>query len=278
MGSPMSGFALVDDDLGRSASPEKEAPVEQKTSERASSSTASDESYSMPEDNRIVTLQVCARRFTTTIGTLTSGSEFFAAFFNKPNNWDDKFERYINYSYNSKLPPATKPFMKLQDDGSYFLDADPAHFDHVLNYLRIQQFPLLYSKHSGHDYAFYYGVMLEARRFQVLRLFHWIHTGQYNHCITITRETSTNTYSDRSFSYPGGDYQSHEDEEVHSQWATEKMYLCPRRIDVHRGRPDYCGRACENSRAQLGGRFDFEDNPVLKTLTVLKTTQFTPQM
>lgn len=38
---------------------------------------------------------------------------------------------------------------------------------------------------------------------------------------------------------------------------TEQVYVCPRDTSVHRGRPEYCDRACE--RARNGNHLKYED-------------------
>lgn len=82
-----------------------------------------------------ITLDVCGRKFITTVGSLTKRSEYFAAFI---------FSLWVLPSY-------------------IFIDADPAVFEHVLKYLRRGVFPLAFNcgsvssstgkKTSGHDYG-----------------------------------------------------------------------------------------------------------------------------
>jgi hypothetical protein len=42
-----------------------------------------------------------------------------------------------------------------REDGSYFVDADPDLFVHILRYLRRRVLPVFYNLQKGHDYALY---------------------------------------------------------------------------------------------------------------------------
>lgn len=83
-------------------------------------------------------LKVGERIFTTTRDTL-SNSGFFSALISGP--WEGD----------------------LLMDGSYFIDADPDAFEHILKYLRHGTFPLFYDNAKGHDHRQYLGV-LERKR------------------------------------------------------------------------------------------------------------------
>jgi len=75
-----------------------------------------DDDQSSPVADRVITLQVGERRFTTSTSTL-NGSSSLAAMLSK--RWDQ--------------PP--------QADGSYFIDADGDMFEYILRYLRHIQKP-----------------------------------------------------------------------------------------------------------------------------------------
>lgn len=77
-----------------------------------------------------IRLQVGERHFTTTRDTLTAESRYFASLLS--GRWDNALE-----------------------DGSYFIDADPMLFDHILRYLRRGIFPLFVDMAKGHDYHLY---------------------------------------------------------------------------------------------------------------------------
>ena len=60
-------------------------------------------------------------------------------------------------------------------DGSYFLDADPDLFEHLLRYMRRPEvFPLFYSVMNGFDYDLYNHLQAEALYFQIKKLYEWI--------------------------------------------------------------------------------------------------------
>jgi hypothetical protein len=43
-----------------------------------------------------------------------------------------------------------------QEDGSYFIDADPDAFQHIIEFMRRpSKFPLFWTKETGFDYALY---------------------------------------------------------------------------------------------------------------------------
>lgn len=58
-------------------------------------------------------------------------------------------------------------------------------------------------------------------------------------------------------------------------WEREKVYICPREIAVHRGKPQLCGKDCETKRK--GGKV-YEVNTVLKMVVVEKRTEFRPEI
>jgi BTB/POZ domain-containing protein KCTD9 len=71
------------------------------------------------------TIQVSGRRFLTDPATWVGESSFFKALFLE--QWGE-----------------------LQDDGSYFIDADPDLFEYILHYLRRGVLPVFYDRAKGH--------------------------------------------------------------------------------------------------------------------------------
>ena len=65
---------------------------------------------------------------------------------------------------------------------------------------------------------------------------------------------------------------SSEEVEYHPFRRTEKVYVCPRGIQVHRGKPNACGRLCERARGDDPD--EYEDEDVYKTLVIRKTVVF----
>jgi hypothetical protein len=67
-----------------------------------------------------------------------------------------------------------------QSDGSYFIDADPELFEHLLRFMRRPSvFPLFYNTIQGFDYGLYSRLQEEANYFQIDTLYEWIKEKQY---------------------------------------------------------------------------------------------------
>ncbi|KAG6129674.1 hypothetical protein E4U38_004968 [Claviceps purpurea] len=101
-----------------------------------------------------IKLLVGERTFITTRDTLIRESQFFSRHFSGP--WAE--------------PP---------QDGIYFVDADPALFEHILRYLRQSVFPLFYRQSIGHNLGLYAALRKEAEFFQIQRLHIWLSEGRY---------------------------------------------------------------------------------------------------
>ncbi|KAK8217963.1 hypothetical protein IWZ01DRAFT_537631 [Phyllosticta capitalensis] len=102
-----------------------------------------------------ITLQVCTRRFVTTRDTLRSGSSYFDALLSS------------RWAHNA------------QSDGSFFVDADPDLFAHILRFLRRGVYPVFFDVEKGHDYALYTALHEEARFFGIDNLFKWLEGKRY---------------------------------------------------------------------------------------------------
>ena len=61
-----------------------------------------------------------------------------------------------------------------------------------------------------------------------------------------------------------------EDAKYHPVWRKQKVYICPRGINVHRGNQDSCGQACRKARELSGGGYLYEDEDVLKSMLVIR--------
>lgn len=55
---------------------------------------------------------------------------------------------------------------------------------------------------------------------------------------------------------------------THCSSRTEKVYMCPRGIWLHRGNPQKCGRQCNT--AQEDKRVEYENVPMMDVVTVEK--------
>lgn len=62
------------------------------------------------------------------------------------------------------------------------------------------------------------------------------------------------------------------DVEIYPAWTTRKVYICPRGIDVHKGNPKGCGRAC----MKVQGNADdmYEEELELRVIMVEKQVLF----
>ncbi|KAF2793744.1 hypothetical protein K505DRAFT_325268 [Melanomma pulvis-pyrius CBS 109.77] len=79
----------------------------------------------------------------------------------------------IHYTYFNSL--IDERFNNQQEDGSYFIDADPDVFEHVLDFMRRgTTFPLFWSKEKGFDFALYNKLSCEADYFGLHDLRDWI--------------------------------------------------------------------------------------------------------
>lgn len=189
---------------------------------------------------RTITLQVGERRFITTAETMTQESAFFAALFSE--RWDNA-----------------------EADGSYFIDADPDLFEHILRYLRRGVLPIFYDDAKGHDHALYLALLEEAKYFQIPRLEHWLKGKRFLQAIKIRYSADELEGTSWSETRSMDEYV-----EYHPLWQTKKVYICPRGIFVHRGNPSACGRQCMN--AQGDAKNVYEDEQILKTLVIRKQT------
>lgn len=211
-----------------------------------------------------VTLQVCSRRFVTTRLTLITESGYFKTLLCNP--WAaapvaDKKPNHDEDNNNNN-----------NNDGCYFIDADADLFSHILRYLRRGVLPIFYDRHRGHDHALYVALLEEARYFQIDRLRRWLEEKHYLQAVATVRSA---VEVEGLASLPAFDTTDTEFE-YFPTWTIKKVYVCPRAIEVHRGKPGMCGRACH--QAQGNAPTKFVDEMVLRTLVVRKRTVVDSQM
>lgn len=197
-----------------------------------------------------IRLQVGERQFTTTTDTLTGESGFFASLLS--GRWDNAL-----------------------DDGSYFIDADPTLFEHILCYLRRGVFPLFFDMAKGHDYHLYLSLLQEARYFQIPRLQDWLEKKRYFEAVkvtTIVEEHDEDHASRWEFSVlPAGTML-----EYHPRWTTKMVYICPRGIPEHKGVQEACGRRCRSARGENDVRF--EEVPTVRMLVIKREVALMPDV
>ncbi|KAL4810941.1 hypothetical protein BDV18DRAFT_155557 [Aspergillus unguis] len=198
---------------------------------------------SLREDD-IVNLQVGERRFTATRGTLIDKSLFF---------------------FRMLVPkqPSTRP------DGSWFIDADPDLFEHILRFLRRGVYPVFYDTVKGHDLALYHDLLREAKFYEVFRLQRWLEEKQYMDAVKVSFSIKE---IDINWPVPSQDLgPGNTDVQYLSSWVPNHVYLCPRGIESHKGHQELCGRKCRN----MSGYDEIWDEVhVPKVLEVRKHVEF----
>jgi hypothetical protein len=194
----------------------------------------------------VITLNVGGRRFQTTVHTLCAESGFFHDEFSGVAAWTP------------------------EDDGSYFIDADPDFFEHLLRFMRRPNtFPLFYDNVKGFEYGLYVHLEAEAQYFKIDALHTWIKDKEYLEAVTVkvAAPTTQNIVLVLSKTYNGN---------VNEGWQVvprvRKVYLCPRQILVHRGDPSKCGRACREAQGDDDVRY--QEVPYTDMVTVKKTVEF----
>ncbi|KAK8064087.1 hypothetical protein PG996_008739 [Apiospora saccharicola] len=178
-----------------------------------------------------IQLQVGERRFTTWKSTLTQ-SIFFAGMLSG---------RWENYT-----------------DGVLFVDADGTVFKDILRYLRTGHFPFYFNfTAQSFDYAKYQTLLGEVKYFGIPRLEEWIKTQQFRPALEVTRETKRfdditplKRYLEES--------SKADDLVITSGWGTQKIHLCPRGWEQHRGRLGLCWEECEKYLTGKSPTYDEE--------------------
>lgn len=157
-----------------------------------------------------------------------------------------------------------------QRDGTYFLDADPQLFEHLLRFMRRPSvFPLFWSKNDGFDYDLYQRLETEAEYFQMECLYQWIKDKRYLGAVTIhANKPQTRDLKDIGPYTMSGTTS----EDWHYVPRVRKTYICPRGISVHYGNRDGCGRACREYKGDDDTEYDEED--YLEVVSVRKEVVF----
>ena len=112
----------------------------------------------------------------------------------------------------------------------------------------------------------------EAAYFQIEALEKWIQNKTYLKAIKSTHralEVDEIQRVSRTFS-------SELDVEYHPSWMREQIYICPRRIFVHRGNPEACGRQCKQTRGTA--EREYEEELTMKVLVIEKETTFNSEI
>ncbi|CAD6578244.1 MAG: hypothetical protein ASARMPREDX12_008688 [Alectoria sarmentosa] len=137
----------------------------------------------------------------------------------------------------------------MQQDGSYFIDADGQVFEHVLRYLRHDIMPIFYDEVKGHEYALYLAVLEQARFFGVEPLQKWLEEHKYVQAVKIVHSARVL----EGLEDVSGSTESHVKIEHHVTWKTRKV----------------------NARGEADD--EYKDEEVLKVLEVRKMTVLDPK-
>jgi hypothetical protein len=161
-----------------------------------------------------------------------------------------------------------------ESDGTYFLDADPDLFEHLLSFMRRPEvFPLFYTKDAGFDYNLYNRLEAEANYFQMDALRDWIKAKKYLKAIV------TQTYSAevrRLDMVPPQRRSVNISEDWHVIPRTRKVYICPRGIWGHRDDPNSCGHACRKARGD--DEIEYEDETYEEAVILKKEVEFVAEI
>jgi hypothetical protein len=195
---------------------------------------------------KVMILNIGGRKFQTSPDTLRTGSGLFRLQLSERYRWE---------------PEA---------DGSYFMDADPDLFAHLLRFMRRPEiFPLFYTKANGFDYDLYNRLEVEAEYFQIDTLWNWLREKKYLEA----NEVRIGPPVVRNINHLSATIvEGFKNEEVHVKACTKKVYLCPRQIPVHRRHPEQCGVACHKRQAE--NAVVYEDEPYWQILSMKKEVLF----
>lgn len=190
------------------------------------------------------TIQVSDRRFLTDPATWVGESDFFKALFSK--QWGDH-----------------------QNDCSYFIDADPDLFEHILRYLRRGVLPVFYDGAKGHDYVLYGALLEEARFFGIDKLEKWLSDQKYLEVVKVAYSfTETDNLNTLDRTVDGStEIVCHLVTKRHTTW------FCPDGRSTHRNERDcrYC-----HMDGKVNGGYRYED--AVRWAVTKKQTTFNHQL
>lgn len=201
-------------------------------------------------DKDRIKLQVGERQFVTTRDTLTSESAYFRA--RLSGRWSDA-----------------------DVDGTYFVDSDPAVFEHILRYLRNGNLPLLFSvTDRTFDYVMYQALLGEARYFGVAKLEQWIGRQGFHEAVAIQHTTRTFT-SEESFREAVPATSTADTNTSFSLgWGTRRSFVCPQMNPDHQY-PQDCNPYCRNLRNSDAALY--KDVPIFTAVMVQSQLVWKPE-
>jgi hypothetical protein len=128
----------------------------------SSEANSSESTESAPSHPAIITINVGGRHFMVSAAVLIANSGLFRRQLSDHPSWTP------------------------QPDGSYFIDADPDLFGHLLSFMRRPSvFPVLYTPAAGFDYALYNRLEAEAEHFEIDSLSQWIRGREFERAVKV---------------------------------------------------------------------------------------------
>ncbi len=126
----------------------------------------------------------------------------------------------------------------------------------------------MFYANGQHDLGLYAALLGEAKYFQIASLVEWLERERYFQAVKVQRVADKmegiNDLHDLT--------KSNEEVEYYPFQTKEKVYVCPRGLSVHRGKPNACGRLCERARGDDSD--EYEDEDILRTLVIRKKVVF----
>jgi hypothetical protein len=198
--------------------------------------------------SHLIVLDVSGRKYQTQKATLQT-SPYFQ---NLLARWDDCSDR--------------------QEDGSYFIDADPDAFQHILEFMRRpSKFPLFWTKETSFDYALYSKLEAEADYFLLHDLRDWLRKKRYLDAVKTIIEVKALSEQQlevgRNETRPGADI---EVQSFFGSYTGEKPYNNP--CMTHTG--GRYVRGCSSCEALLQAHGPQYVDPPKRLTLVIKSIQF----
>jgi hypothetical protein len=197
----------------------------------------------------LIVLDVSGRKYKTQRATLQT-SPYFQ---NLLARWDDCSDR--------------------QEDGSYYIDADPVAFQHVLDFMRRpSKFPLFWTKETSFDYALYNKLEAEADYFLLHDLRDWLRKKRYLDAVKTVIEVKA--LSEHELKDDRNQTRCEADIEVQSffgSYTGERRYISP--CEVHRI-TDEPIRGCSSCEVLIRAHGPQYDDPPKRLTLVTKRVEF----
>lgn len=128
-----------------------------------------------------------------------------------------------------------------QEDGSFFIEADPDLFKSIMEYLRRQWMPFFWDRENGHDLSRYNALLQEAEYYGIEKLSRWLREAKYLEAVTVTTTIIQRPILDGGrMEFAGQNSTRHR--KVDRLWRQEDLLVCP--IDRSHSVPFDCDARC----------------------------------